>query len=106
DGGAGTQPTNEDQLIKAATEKFLADLNKEKTPARPGATRTQLINGWIIPFRGNESGEWEVDTPQQPIRYLPEAAPARGGAPVVLAPATRGRGVVVWNEAEQKAQEL
>jgi hypothetical protein len=98
-----TQPTNEDQLIQAATEKFLADLNKEKTPARPGATRTQLINGWIIPFRGNESGEWEVDTTQQPTRYLPEAG---GGAPHVLVAPTRGRGAVVWNEAEQQFQEI
>src|SRR4030095_2757223 len=76
------------------------------TKPKAGTRKSQVVGGWVIPYIANEAGEWEVDTTQQPTRYLPEAAPARGGAPVVLAPPTRGRGAVVWNEEAQQAQEL
>lgn len=44
---------------------------------KPGARKTQLQDGLVIPFIANSDGEWEVDTSRRPTEYITKPPAAR-----------------------------
>ena len=66
---------------------------RDKGKPAPGEKRSTIIQGYVVTYKANQTGQWEVDNETPPYQWLPGQAP-REGAPAVI---HGNQGSMMWD---------